>query len=196
MVRTKTSDCCTFANVKSRAKRIHLFPCVFRIIRGVFSLTGEKHEDHPNKVRLDFKKLSHFRKVISPSTWVLFDTPQNPYNTLVLINDQGEIVQKYRKILPWTPIEGEFDASSSLAISCQFLFTYSAMTLLLMTGWSPGNLGTIVTTGPKGIKMSLIVCDDGNYPEIWRDCAMRGAELIVVSIVVCHAHIGSSVGCS
>lgn len=46
--------------------------CIENGVFGIFSITGEKHPEG-----------------------------KNPYNTLIMINDKGDIVLTYRKIVPW-----------------------------------------------------------------------------------------------
>lgn len=86
-----------------------------------FSFTGERHEEHPNKA---------------------------PYNTLILMNNKGEIVQKYRKIMPWVADRGLV----------------------------PGRLHLRLLTDCRGHEDQLDHLRQRQLPEIWRDCAMRGAE--------------------
>lgn len=71
-------------------------------------------------------------------------------NTAVLINDRGEIVHRYVKMNPWIPFENAV----------------------------PGTECT-VCAGPKGSRIGIIICADGDYPEIWREAAYRGANVIV-----------------
>lgn len=45
--------------------------------------------------------------------------------------------------------------------------------------WYPGNRGISVFEGPKGVKMSLIICHDGMFPEMAREAAYQGAEVLL-----------------
>ena len=70
-------------------------------------------------------------------------------NMAILVNDKGEIVHKYVKMNPWLP-----DECTVPGTECK------------------------VVDGPKGSKIGIIICADGDYPEIWREAAVNGANVI------------------
>ena len=80
-----------------------------------------------------------------------FNPHGNPYNSGLVIDDAGEVKLYYRKLHPWVPVEP----------------------------WEPGNLGVPVCTGPNGAKLALIICHDGMFPEMAREAAYKGAEIIL-----------------
>lgn len=71
-------------------------------------------------------------------------------NKTLIINNRGEIIHSYIKMNPWIPFENS----------------------------RPGNKCT-VCEGPKGSRLGIIICADGDYPEIWREAAHNGANVII-----------------
>ena len=80
-----------------------------------------------------------------------FNPHGNPYNTGIIIDDAGELRLYYRKLHPWVPVEP----------------------------WEPGDLGIPVCDGPNGSKLALIICHDGMFPEMAREAAYKGAEIML-----------------
>ncbi|MFZ4411208.1 MAG: formamidase, partial [Paracraurococcus sp.] len=74
-----------------------------------------------------------------------------PYNSGIIIDDQGSLKLYYRKMHPWVPVEP----------------------------WEPGDMGIPVIEGPKGAKIGLIICHDGMFPEMAREAAYKGAEIML-----------------
>lgn len=123
-----------------------------------YSLHGLSMSTAPElMVKLDGPEVAAFKKAcVDNHIWGCFSimeaNPQgNPYNSGLIIDDQGEIRLYYRKLHPWVPVEP----------------------------WEPGNLGIPVCEGPNGSKISLIICHDGMFPEMAREAAYKGAEIII-----------------
>jgi formamidase len=75
----------------------------------------------------------------------------NPYNSGIILDSSGELRLYYRKMHPWTPVEP----------------------------WEPGNIGIPVCDGPNGSRLALIICHDGMFPEMARECAYKGADIMI-----------------
>jgi len=77
--------------------------------------------------------------------------PESPFNSGLIFDADGNEVLYYRKLHPWVPVEP----------------------------WAPGDLGVPVVDGPNGCKLALIICHDGMFPEMARECAYKGAEIML-----------------
>lgn len=123
-----------------------------------YSLQGLSMNTAPElMVSLDGPEVAAFRKAcVDHRIWGCFSIMEanphgNPYNSGLIIDDQGDIKLYYRKLHPWVPVEP----------------------------WEPGNLGVPVCDGPNGSRIALIICHDGMFPEMAREAAYKGAEIII-----------------
>lgn len=90
------------------------------------------------------------------------EVPGVNYNTLVLLDRDGEIRGKYRKShIP------NLAFGSSAALEKYYYY--------------PGNTGFRVFNF-EGRKVGMIVCYDRNFPESWRCLSLQGAEVVFVAV--------------
>ncbi|MGA7326923.1 MAG: formamidase [Rhodomicrobium sp.] len=107
--------------------------------------------------RLDGPEVTKFREACYRNKiWACFSIMEynpngNPFNSGIILDDKGDLKLYYRKMHPWVPVEP----------------------------WEPGDLGIPVCDGPNGSKIALIICHDGMFPEMARESAYKGANIML-----------------
>ncbi|MEM8956727.1 MAG: formamidase [Pseudomonadota bacterium] len=142
--------------VEMTAKARRNMPTMDLVVFPEYSLHGLSMDINPEiMVTMDGPEVAAFRQAcIDNRIWGCFsimeaNPPGNPWNTGIVIDDEGVVRLYYRKLHPWVPVEP----------------------------WEPGDLGIPVIEGPKGCKLALIICHDGMFPEMSREAAYKGAEI-------------------
>ena len=123
-----------------------------------YSLHGlSMNTDPALMVSIDGPEVAAFRQAcIDNAIWGCFSIMErnprgNPYNSGIIIDDRGALQLYYRKLHPWVPVEP----------------------------WEPGDVGVPVCKGPNGSTIALIICHDGMFPEMARESAYKGAEIMI-----------------
>jgi len=140
------------------AKARRGMPSMDLVVFPEYSLHGLSMDTAPSILcRLDGPEVAAFKRACRDNRiWGCFSIMEanpegNPYNSGLLIDDAGALRLYYRKLHPWVPVEP----------------------------WGPGDLGIPVCDGPKGSKLALIICHDGMFPEMAREAAYKGAEIML-----------------
>jgi formamidase len=134
------------------------YPGMDLVVFPEYSLHGLSMDTNPDIMcRLDGPEVAQLRAACRENEiWGCFSLMElnplgNPYNSGIIVDSRGELQLYYRKLHPWVPVEP----------------------------WEPGNLGIPVCKGPNGSTLGLIICHDGMFPEMARECAYKGAEIMI-----------------
>lgn len=156
----------TPAQVREQAARIcervraarASYPTMDLVVFPEYSLHGlSMATEEELMCRLDGPEVAAFADVCREQRiWGCFSLMErnpsgNPWNTGIIIDDTGELRLYYRKLHPWVPVEP----------------------------WEPGDLGIPVCEGPNGSTLALVICHDGMFPEMAREAAYKGAEIML-----------------
>ena len=150
------AQCARICDMVGKARRN--LPSMDLVVFPEYALHGLSMDTRPEVLcTLDGREVGAFRAACSEHRiWGCFSIMEhnphgNPYNSGLIIDDHGGIQLYYRKLHPWVPVEP----------------------------WEPGNLGIPVCDGPNGSRLSLIICHDGMFPEMARECAYKGADVMI-----------------
>ncbi|MEX2453655.1 MAG: formamidase [Rhodospirillaceae bacterium] len=148
----------TFRICELVAKARNSMPTMDMVVFPEYALHGLSMDTNPEIMcSVDGPEVEHFRDACRDNAiWGCFSIMEanpdgNPYNSGIVIDDSGDIRLYYRKMHPWVPVEP----------------------------WEPGDGGIPVCDGPNGSKLALIICHDGMFPEMARECAYKGAEIMI-----------------
>jgi formamidase len=140
------------------AKARRNMPTMDLVVFPEYALHGLSMDTNPDIMcRMDGPEVAALKKACKENRiWGCFSIMEYnphgyPYNVGIIIDDKGKLQLYYRKMHPWVPVEP----------------------------WEPGDIGIPVITGPKGAKIALIICHDGMFPEMARECAYKGAEIMI-----------------
>ncbi|MEQ8344217.1 MAG: formamidase [Sneathiellaceae bacterium] len=133
-------------------------PTMDLVVFPEYALHGMSMDIHDGVTSdLDGPEVAVFKRAcIEHRIWGCFSIMErnshgNPFNVGLVIDDRGEVKLYYRKMHPWVPVEP----------------------------WEPGDRGIPVIDGPNGCKLALIICHDGMFPEMAREAAYKGAEIML-----------------
>ncbi|HYO94207.1 MAG TPA: formamidase, partial [Polyangiaceae bacterium] len=140
------------------AKARRNLPSMDLVVFPEYSLHGLSMDTHPDILCslegpevLAFRRACRDHRIWGCFSFMELNPRGNPYNSGIIIDDTGELRLYYRKLHPWVPVEP----------------------------WEPGDLGIPVCDGPNGSKLALIICHDGMFPEMAREAAYKGADILL-----------------